>query len=127
MFHHGEEFLAPIDGAVTYHFFWSGGQAPAARLLLDTPVEVGSIIAIDPQTPHHTWAAGERPADAWMIMRDASNRAVSISTDPDVTARADRYGSAAVRRRISSAIRPTTRSSRGGCSNGSDRSASAPG
>ena len=92
MFHHGEEFLAPIDGAVTYHFFWSGGQAPAARLLLDAPVQAGSIIAIDPQTPHHTWAAGELPAEAWMIMRDASNRAVSISTDPDVTARANRYG-----------------------------------
>ena len=92
MFHHGEEFLAPIEGAVTYHFFWSGGQSPAARLLLDTPVEVGSMIAIDPQIPHHTWAAGERPAEAWMIMRDASNRAVSISTDPDITARADRYG-----------------------------------
>jgi transcriptional regulator with XRE-family HTH domain len=98
MFHHGEEFLAPIDGAITYHFFWSGGQAPASRLLLDAPVEAGSMIAIDPQTPHHTWAAGERPADAWMIMRDASNRAVSISTDPDVTARGDRY---AVSRRAS--------------------------
>jgi len=92
MFHDGEEFLAPIEGEVTYHFFWSGGSAPAARLQLDAPVRVGSIIAIDPQTPHHTWAAGERPAEAWMIMRDASNRAVSISTDPDVTARANRYG-----------------------------------
>ena len=92
MFHDGEEFLVPTEGAVTYHFFWSGGLAPAGRLLLDAPVQVGSIIAIDPQTPHHTWAAGEGPAEAWMIMRDASNRAVSISTDPDVTARANRYG-----------------------------------
>jgi transcriptional regulator with XRE-family HTH domain len=92
MFHHGEEFLVPIEGAVTYHFFWSAGQAAAARVLLDTPVTPGRIIAIDPQTPHHTWAAGDRAADAWMIMRDASNRAVSISTDPDVKARADRYG-----------------------------------
>jgi transcriptional regulator with XRE-family HTH domain len=91
MFHHGEEFLVPIEGAVTYHFFWSGGEKPAGRLLLDAPVEPGSIIAIDPQTPHHTWAAGDQPAEAWMIMRDASNRAVSISTDPDVTARADRH------------------------------------
>ena len=48
MFHHGEEFLAPIDGAVTYHFYWSGGQAPAARIQLDAPVQVGSIICIDP-------------------------------------------------------------------------------
>jgi transcriptional regulator with XRE-family HTH domain len=98
MFHHGEEFLAPIEGAVTYHFFWSGGQGPARRVLLDAPVMPGKLIAIDPQTPHHTWAAGDRTAEAWMIMRDASNRAVSISTDPDVTARADRY---AVSRRAS--------------------------
>ena len=92
MFHHGEEFLAPLDGAVTYHFFWSGGQGPAARVLMDAPVQAGSIVAIDPQTPHHTWAAGDRPAEAWMIMRDASNRAVSISVDPDVKARGDRSG-----------------------------------
>jgi transcriptional regulator with XRE-family HTH domain len=92
MFHHGEEFLAPLDGAVTYHFFWSGGQAPAGRVQLDGPVQVGSIISIDPQTPHHTWAAGDRPAEAWMIMRDASNRAVSISVDPGVNARGEHSG-----------------------------------
>jgi transcriptional regulator with XRE-family HTH domain len=92
MFHHGEEFLVPLEGAVTYHFFWSGGQAPAARLLLDDPVTAGSIICIDPQVPHHTWAAGDQPAEAWMIMRDASNRAVSISMDPDVKERSDRGG-----------------------------------
>jgi transcriptional regulator with XRE-family HTH domain len=92
MFHHGEEFLAPLDGAVTYHFFWSAGDGPAARMVLDQPVCVGSIICIDPQTPHHAWAADDRPADAWMIMRDASNRAVSISVDPDVKAPAARGG-----------------------------------
>ena len=92
MFHHGEEFLAPLDGAITYHFFWSGGDAPAARLVLDEPVAVGSIICIDPQTPHHAWAAGGRPAEAWMILRDASNRAVSISVDPDVASRGDPTG-----------------------------------
>ena len=27
MFHDGEEFLVPTEGAVTYHFFWSGGLA----------------------------------------------------------------------------------------------------
>ena len=32
MFHRGEEFLAPLDGEVIYHFFWSGGGAPAARV-----------------------------------------------------------------------------------------------
>jgi excisionase family DNA binding protein len=90
MFHLGEEFLAPVDGEVTYHFFWSGGGAPAARVVLDAPVQVGSIVRIDPQTPHHTWAAGDRPAEAWMIMRDASNRAVSISVDPDASPRSDR-------------------------------------
>lgn len=92
MFHHGEEFLAPLEGAITYHFFWSGGAAPAARLVLDEPVRVGSIICIDPQTPHHAWAADDGPAEAWMIMRDASNRAVSISVDPDVKAPAGRAG-----------------------------------
>jgi transcriptional regulator with XRE-family HTH domain len=51
---------------------------------------VGSIVRIDPQTPHHTWAAGNRPAEAWMIMRDASNRAVSISVDPDANPRSNR-------------------------------------
>ena len=92
MFHHGEEFLAPLEGAVTYHFFWSGGGAAAARVLMDEPVQVGSIVCIDPQTPHHTWAADDRPAAAWMIMRDASNRAVSISVDPEVKGRGDRPG-----------------------------------
>lgn len=98
MFHHGEEFLVPLSGGVSYHFFWSGGQAPAARVLMDAPVQVGSILSIDPQTPHHTWAAGEGPADAWMIMRDASNRAVSISVDPDMKSRGDL---ARVSRRVS--------------------------
>jgi transcriptional regulator with XRE-family HTH domain len=90
MFHRGEEFLAPLDGEVTYHFFWSGGGTPAVRVVLDAPVQVGSIVRIDPQTPHHTWAAGNRPAEAWMIMRDASNRAVSISVDPDANPRSNR-------------------------------------
>ena len=92
MFHDGEEFLVPLAGAITYHFFWSGGEAPATRLVLEKPVRVGSIISIDPQTPHHAWAADDRPAEAWMIIRDATNRAVSISMDPDVKAPADRGG-----------------------------------
>ena len=90
MFHHGEEFLTPLDGAVRYHFFWSGGGRPAERVLLDAPVKPGSIICIDPQTPHHAWAEGDRPADAWMIIRDASNRAVSISVDPDLRPQSER-------------------------------------
>ena len=128
MFHHGEEFLAPLDGEVTYHFFWSGGGAPAARVLLDAPVQVGSIVRIDPQTPHHTWAAGDRPAEAWMIMRDASNRAVSISVDPDANprSRSVRHQPAGVGA-ISSRIPRTTRWWRGVCSSGSGRTASARG
>ena len=92
MFHDGEEFLAPLEGGVTYHFFWSAGRQPARRVVIENPVRVGSIVCIDPQTPHHAWAAGDRPADAWMIMRDVSNRAVSISIDPDVKAGADGAG-----------------------------------
>ena len=93
MFHDGEEFLAPIDGEVTYHFFWSGGLTPAARscswTLRSGPVRLSRSTRRRRITRGR---AGERPAEAWMIMRDASNRAVSISTDPDVTARANRYG-----------------------------------
>jgi transcriptional regulator with XRE-family HTH domain len=98
MFHRGEEFLVPLDGDVMYHFFWSGGRAPAVRVVLDAPVQVGSIICIDAQTPHHTWAARGRPADAWMILRDVSDRAVSISVDPDFNPKRSRSD---VSRRVS--------------------------
>ncbi len=83
MFHSGEELLVPISGQVRYHFFWSpGGTSPTVDIL-DPPLGPGSIIRINPQLPHHTWAVGKAGAEAWMIFRHLSETATAISLDSD--------------------------------------------
>jgi transcriptional regulator with XRE-family HTH domain len=73
MHHGGEEILLPIEGSVAYHFFCSAGQGAPKRRLLPNPVKPGNVIRIDPQIPHHAWAAGEEPATAWMFIRDLTD------------------------------------------------------
>jgi transcriptional regulator with XRE-family HTH domain len=81
MHHGGEEILLPTEGGVSYHFFWTAGDGEPTRKLLPNPVEPGSIIRINPQIPHHTWAAGDVPAEAWMIIRDLTDSTAGTSLD----------------------------------------------
>ncbi len=81
MHHGGEEVLLPIQGSVCYHFFWSAGRGRPTRKVLPSPLKPGSIIRIDPQIPHHTWAAGEEPAEAWMIIRDLTDGTAGTHLD----------------------------------------------
>jgi transcriptional regulator with XRE-family HTH domain len=81
MHHGGEEILLPIEGSISYHFFSSSGSGAPTRTLLPEPVEPGSVIRIDPQVPHHAWAAGEEPAVAWMVIRDLTHTTASTHLD----------------------------------------------
>jgi len=81
MHHGGEEILLPTEGGVSYHFFWTAGDGEPTRKLLPNPVEPGSIIRINPQIPHHAWAAGDEPAEAWMIIRDLTDSTAGTSLD----------------------------------------------
>jgi transcriptional regulator with XRE-family HTH domain len=78
MFHSGEEMLIPIAGEITYHFYWSPGMAPPKREVLDPPLRPYSVIRINPQVPHHTWATGKTDADAWMVFRHGSDSPAAI-------------------------------------------------
>lgn len=86
MHHGGEEILLPTQGSVSYHFFWSAGHAEPTRKLLPNPVKPGGMIRINPQIPHHTWAAGKASAEAWMIIRDLTDSTSGTHLDlaPDV-------------------------------------------
>ena len=81
MHHGGEEILLPTHGSVSYHFFWSAGDAEPTRKLLPNPLKPGDIIRINPQIPHHTWAAGEESAEAWMIIRDLTDTTAGTHLD----------------------------------------------
>ena len=81
MHHGGEEILLPIQGGVSYHFFWSAGGSEPKRKLLPSPVMPGSVVRVDPQIPHHAWAAGDEPAEAWMIIRDLADRTAGTHID----------------------------------------------
>jgi len=81
MHHGGEEILLPIEGSVAYHFFCSAGNGAPTRRLLPDPVKPGCVIRIDPQIPHHTWAAGEEPAVAWMFIRDLTDSTAGTHLD----------------------------------------------
>ena len=81
MHHGGEEILLPIEGSISYHFFCSAGSGAPTRTLLPEPIQPGSIIRVDPQIPHHAWAAGEEPAAAWMIIRDLTHTTAGTHLD----------------------------------------------
>jgi transcriptional regulator with XRE-family HTH domain len=81
MHHGGEEILLPIEGSISYHFFCSAGSGAPTRTLLPEPVEPGSVIRIDPQVPHHAWAAGKEPAVAWMVIRDLTHTTAGTHLD----------------------------------------------
>ena len=81
MYHGGEEILIPISGRIHYHFYCNADGRPPQREILEPPLEPGSIIRINPQLPHHTWAADKNGAEAWMIIRHLSDTATSISVN----------------------------------------------
>jgi transcriptional regulator with XRE-family HTH domain len=72
MYHEGEEILIPIAGAIQYHFFASKNGKIPTEITLPKPLKKSEIIRINPLIPHHTWAAGETEAKAWMIFRHPS-------------------------------------------------------
>src|ERR1039458_2287918 len=66
VFHSGEEIVVPLTGRIRYSVMWSpGNEPPRARELNFVP---GEIAAINPSLPHHGWALGESPAEAWLLL-----------------------------------------------------------
>jgi len=86
MFHRGEELLIPTSGRVNYRFHSWTEKEDESALRDDVTVDSGSIIRINPQLPHNTWALGDNceGASAWMIFRDASDAPTSIGIDPSL-------------------------------------------
>jgi transcriptional regulator with XRE-family HTH domain len=82
VFHPGEELLIPIEGEVAYHFFWSPGGRMPERVLLHPAAQKGNVLRINPQIPHHAWAANNR-AVAWLVLRHATNSPVALVIDQD--------------------------------------------
>jgi len=86
MSHAGEEVLVPTSGRIQYHFAWTpGGQAPEVRLT--PPLERGTAIRLASQVPHHTWAAGQTEASAWMAFRPTSESPTAINLSARQTGR----------------------------------------
>ncbi len=81
MHHGGEEILLPIEGSVSYHFFFSAGSGEPTRTLLPEPVAPGCAIRVDPQVPHHAWASGNEPAVAWMVIRGLTHNTAGTHLD----------------------------------------------
>jgi len=85
IFHGGEEILIPIAGEIAYHFYSSVESPRPRKVTLAPPLKAGDIIRINPQLPHHTWAADRSGAEAWMIIRHLSDSASSISINSRVS------------------------------------------
>lgn len=82
MYHSGEELLSPLKGRIRYHFAEMSGEEDEGpyRSELDPPLSPGEIIRINPNRPHHTWAAEKgRPAKAWMAFRHGTEVPSSIA------------------------------------------------
>lgn len=92
VFHPGEELLIPVEGEVAYHFFWSPGGKMPERVLLTPHAREGSILRINPQIPHHAWAAKDE-ATAWLVLRHATNSPVALVIDQDSSSLAMRRSS----------------------------------
>jgi transcriptional regulator with XRE-family HTH domain len=99
VFHPGEELLIPVEGEVAYHFFWSPGGKMPERVLLTPRVREGSILRINPQIPHHAWAAKDEAA-AWLVLRHATNSPVALVIDQDSSSLAMRLASSSLAARI---------------------------
>jgi transcriptional regulator with XRE-family HTH domain len=79
IYHGGEEILVPTAGKISYQFCWAGpGKGPED---IQETVNESSLIRINPQIPHHTWAADAGPTEAWMIFRHWSAMTAAINVD----------------------------------------------
>ena len=99
IFHPGEELLIPVEGEVAYHFFWSPGGKIPERVLLTPQAREGSILRINPQIPHHAWAA-KNEAMAWLVLRHATNSPVALVIDQDSSPLAMRRSSTSLAAQI---------------------------
>jgi transcriptional regulator with XRE-family HTH domain len=72
-YHLGEELLTPIDGVVTYQYFWTQGEQ---RLT----VEPGSLVRMNCQLPHRNWAARHNTR-VWMAIRPETGSTASVGLD----------------------------------------------
>ena len=82
VFHPGEEIVIPVQGQVSYHFFWSPGARPPERVLLNSLVGEGSLLRINPQIPHHAWGS-KNGTTAWIFLRHTTNSPVALVMDHD--------------------------------------------
>jgi len=94
VFHPGEEIMIPVQGEVSYHFFWTPGARPPERVLLNSLVGEGSLVRINPQIPHHAWGS-KNGATAWLILRHATNSPVALVMDHDSSSLVLRRGGSA--------------------------------
>jgi transcriptional regulator with XRE-family HTH domain len=90
MYHGGEELLTPIAGCINYHFYCNVDGEPPRRQVLDSPLEPGCLVRINPQLPHHIWAESADGAEAWMVIRHLGENASAISVNYEL-AGADIY------------------------------------
>jgi transcriptional regulator with XRE-family HTH domain len=72
-YHLGEELLAPIDGDVTYEYFWTSSQE---RLT----VSPGSLVRMNCQLPHRNWAS-RKGTKVWMAIRPETGSTASVGLD----------------------------------------------
>jgi len=80
--HAGEEIVVPIKGKVHFHVFWSpGGKRPDEKHFKE--IGFGSVLRLNPEVPHHAWGVGQQ-AEAWLLIRHASNTETAVSRDFDV-------------------------------------------
>src|SRR5579884_2939196 len=86
MFHSGEELLVPMSGRITYHFYWSPGRKKPERVTMREAAAPGTLLRINPQIPHHTWAITPK-ATGWMIFRYATDSPAALVVDENSPAR----------------------------------------
>jgi transcriptional regulator with XRE-family HTH domain len=72
-YHLGEELLTPIDGTVTYQYYWTHGMQ-------ELIVEPGNLVRMNCQLPHRNWATPEH-TQAWMAIRPETGSTASVGLD----------------------------------------------
>jgi DNA-binding XRE family transcriptional regulator len=76
----GEELVIPTKGELQHHFFWTPGGSVPTRIVLNPPTTVGSVLRINPQVPHNSWAT-QGEATAWVVRRHGGYGRAELSWD----------------------------------------------
>ena len=63
---------------VYYHFYWSKGGESPHRQKSDL-IAPGTLARVNSRLPHHTWAADQSGAEAWMLFRPLSESAAAAN------------------------------------------------